>query len=126
MTARAEQLVDVGALNRRIQIQQQTPGVRDSLGAPSPAAFTTAYTAWASIDVMTAQLLNDTTGFISQATSRITIRYTTSVIFNVGDQIVYTEATTGVVHTYRIKAVINREQRNRQIMFLCYELNAQE
>ena len=121
---RIEQAMDVGALNRRIQIQQQS-STRDSFGQPL-LTWTTAYTAWASIDVLNAQLLNDTTGFISSATIRIVIRYTNSLVFNVGDQIIYTEATTGVVHTYQVKAVINKEQRNRQIMFLCYELNAQE
>jgi hypothetical protein len=39
---------------------------------------------------------------------------------------VYTEATTGVVHTYQIKAVLNQQQSNRQIVFLCYELNPEE
>lgn len=121
---RIEQAMDVGALNRRIQIQQQS-STRDGFGQPL-LTWTTAYTAWASIDVLNAQLLNDTTGFISSATIRIVIRYTNSLVFNVGDQIIYTEATTGVVHTYQVKAVINKEQRNRQIMFLCYELNAQE
>jgi SPP1 family predicted phage head-tail adaptor len=117
-------VIEAGQLNRRVNIQQQSTSP-DSVGQPAQT-WTTVYSCWASIDVINAALLYSTETFVSNASSLIGIRYTSSIIFNVGDQIVYIEDITGVVHTYQIKAVINKLQRNRQIVFLCYELNPQE
>lgn len=124
MRALQEQTVESAQLNRRIVIQQPTCA-QDALGG-QVQTFTNVYTCWASIEIQASQLLYETAEFISETVRRITIRYTSSYVFNIGDQIVYTEPTTSLVHTYQIKAIDNAQQRNRTIMFVCYELNAQE
>lgn len=113
-----------GKLNRRIQIQQQatTPG---PLGQPS-STWTTVYTCWASIDVQNSQLIYATAEFVSRVTHLITMRWTSSVVIQPNMRIVYTEAKTGVVHTYNIEALLNTKQANRKLVALCYELNASE
>jgi head-tail adaptor len=124
--------VNIGLLNRRIQIQSQTGAGsdpcanRDDAGGLLPAAWTTIYTCWASIDIQGSQLLYSTAEFISKVTYRITIRWTSSVVFAANQRIVYTEATTGVVHIYTIEAVLNDQQGNQQITLLCYTLDGQE
>jgi hypothetical protein len=41
-------------------------------------------------------------------------------------RIVYTEATTGVTHTFEIQAVLNTAQANRELILMAYELNGVE
>jgi hypothetical protein len=41
-------------------------------------------------------------------------------------RVLYTEATTGVVHTYNIESLSNPDQMNRQLVLLVYELDAAE
>jgi head-tail adaptor len=118
--------MDTGSLNRRIQIQAQTPGEQDAFGQPTAASWATVYTCWASISVQASQLLYETSTFVSKVTHRIEARWTSSFIFAANQRIVYTEATTGVVHTFNIEAVLNDKQGNRKLILLAYELNAQE
>lgn len=119
-----DQVVDVGALNRRVQIQQQT-ATQDPFGQPQQN-WTTIYTAWAKISIVKGQLLYQTAEFVSKATHLITLRWTSSVVIKANMRIVYTEATTGVVHTYNIEAPLNEDQRNRLLTVLAYELSASE
>ncbi len=116
--------MNAGKLNRRIQIQTQTT-TQDAFGQPVQE-WTTAYTCWASIDVQGSQLLYSTAEFIDKVTHRITCRWTSSVIIAANQRILYTEQTTGVTHTYEIEAVMNDKQGNRQLILLCYELEAKE
>lgn len=119
--------MQTGKLNRRIQIQSQsTTAELDAFHQPTAASWQTVYTGWASIDIQGSQLLYSTAEFVSQTTYRITLRWTSSVIFSVQQRIVYTEPTTGIVHTYEIKSVTNTKQANRELMLLCYELNGTE
>ncbi|MBB6144720.1 SPP1 family predicted phage head-tail adaptor [Silvibacterium bohemicum] len=113
-----------GKLNRRIQIQQQAT-TQDSLGQPQQT-WTTIYTCWAEIDFQRSQLLYETSAFVSKVTHRITIRWTSSVVIQPQMRIVYTEATTGVMHVYNIEALLNTNQRNRELIAICYELDAAE
>jgi SPP1 family predicted phage head-tail adaptor len=113
-----------GKLNRRIQIQTQT-AARDSFGQPQQA-WTTAYTCWASIDVQGSQLIYSTAEFIENVTYRITARWTNSFIFQPNQRIVYIEPATSITHIYEIQAVLNTEQRNRELTLMCYELNGCE
>ncbi len=113
-----------GKLNRRVQIQSQTTS-QDAAGQPL-ATWSTVYTCWASIDVQQSQLIYSTAEFISKVTHRITMRWTSSVVIQPNMRIVYAEATTGVVHTYEIEALLNDQQRNRQLIVLAYELNGAE
>ncbi|HET9087143.1 MAG TPA: phage head closure protein [Acidobacteriaceae bacterium] len=109
-----------GRLDRRIQIQSQST-VQDTFGQ-RVNTWTTFYTCWASLDIVKAQLLYNTGDFVDKATQYITIRYTSSQTFSIGDRIIYSEPTTGIVHTYEIQSVLNPEQANVYIQFLAYEL----
>lgn len=118
------QIVDVGSLNCRVQIQQQTTA-QDDFGQQQQT-WATVYTAWARIGVVRGQLLYQTAEFVSKATHEITLRWTSSVVIVPNMRVVYTEATTGVVHTYNVEALLNADQRNRILVVLAYELNASE
>jgi len=116
--------MNIGKLNKRVQIQTQTTS-QDSFGQPQQT-WTTVYTAWAGIDIQASQLLYATAEFVSKVTHRITLRWTSSVVIAANQRIVYTEPTTGVVHTYEIEALLNTKQANRELVLLCYELNGEE
>ena len=119
--------MQTGKLNRRIQIQAQSATTDlDAFQQPTAASWQTIYNCWASIDVQGSQLLYSTAEFISQTTYRITLRWTSSVIFSAQQRVIYTEPTTGVTHTYEIKAVVNDKAANRQVMLLAYEISGQE
>jgi SPP1 family predicted phage head-tail adaptor len=116
-----------GKLNRRIQIQAQSAtNDLDAFQQPTTASWQTVYTCWANIDVQRSQLVYSTAEFVSNTTFRITLRWTSSVIFSAQQRVLYTEPTTGVVHTYEIKGVMNDNQANKQIILLCYEISGQE
>jgi SPP1 family predicted phage head-tail adaptor len=118
--------MDTGSLNRRIQIQSQTPGELDAFQQPTAASWNTVYTCWASIDVQQSQLVYSTDEFMSKVTHRITVRWTSSVVISAKQRILYTEPTTGVVHTYEIQAPLNDKQGNKKLILMCYELEAAE
>ena len=113
--------MDIGKLNRRIQIQSQTPS-QDAAGQELQS-WSTIYTCWAEITIQKSQLIYSTAEFISKVVTRVTMRWTSSVVINPSMRIVYTEATTGVVHTYEIQAVLNTDQRNRELILMAYELD---
>jgi SPP1 family predicted phage head-tail adaptor len=116
--------MQAGKLNRRIDIQSQTTS-QDSFGQESQT-WASVYKCWASIEVQNSQLLYSTAEFVAKTTIRITFRWTSSVVIKPNMQILYTEPTTGVLHTYEIETLVNDKQGNRQLMALCYELNAKE
>jgi SPP1 family predicted phage head-tail adaptor len=116
--------MDAGGLNRRVQIQQQAT-TQGPTGQPLQT-WNIIYTAWAAISVQKSQLLYETAQFVSKVTHRITMRWTSSLVFQPPMRAVYTEATTGVVHTYNIEAILNTDQRNRELVILAYELGANE
>jgi SPP1 family predicted phage head-tail adaptor len=116
--------MDIGQLNRRIQIQSQTTA-QDAAGQEQQT-WSTLYCCWASIDIQASQLIYNTAEFISKVTHRITMRWTSSVVIEPNMRVVYTEATTGVVHTYEIQAALNTRQANRELVLMAYELNAAE
>jgi SPP1 family predicted phage head-tail adaptor len=116
--------MQAGMLNRRIAIQSQSTA-QDAAGGLIPS-WSTLYACWASIDVQNSQLLYATAEFVSKTTYRITLRWTSSVIVSAKQRVIYTEPTTGVVHTYEVQSVVNEKAANRQIMLLCYELAGQE
>jgi|GEM_PF-5449108 len=116
--------MNAGKLNRRIQIQSQTTA-QDSFGQPVQS-WSTAYSCRASIDIQQSQLLYSTAEFMSKVTTRISLRWTSSVIISAAMRVVYTEPTTGVVHTYEIIAPLNTKAANRELVLLCYELSVKE
>lgn len=116
--------MQAGKLNRRIQIQEQSTS-QDAFGQPQQT-WTTIYTTWASLDIQGSQLLYSTAEFLSKVTYRITMRWTSSVIISAKQRVIYTEPTTGVIHTYEIIAPLNDKAANRQLTLLCFELGTQE
>jgi SPP1 family predicted phage head-tail adaptor len=116
--------VNAGKLNRRIQIQTQTT-TQDALGQPLQT-WATVYTCWASIDIQASQLLYSTSEFMDKVTHRIEMRWTFSNVIQASQRVVYTEPTTGIVHTFEIIAPLNDKQANRKLILMCYELEAQE
>jgi SPP1 family predicted phage head-tail adaptor len=118
--------MQAGKLNRRISVQYLGTAELDAFQQPLPADWNTIYKCWAAIDIQGSQLLYSTAEFMSKVAHRITIRYTSSVIFTAKQRIVYTEPTTGVTHTYEIEAVLNDKQGNQWLIFMCFELEAEE
>jgi SPP1 family predicted phage head-tail adaptor len=116
--------MQAGKLNRRIQIQSQSTS-QDAMGQELQS-WSTTYSCWANIDIQASQLIYSTAEFMSKVTHRITIRWTSSVVINSSMRIRYTEATTGVVHTYEIIAPLNTKQANRELVLMCYELDGVE
>jgi head-tail adaptor len=115
-------MTPAGPINRRVQVQTQS-SVADAFGQPQQT-WTTVRTVWASIDVQGSQLLYNTAEFVSKSVTRIMVRWTSSFVYLPNMRIVYTEATTGVVHVYNIESVTNVKQGNRDVMLLAYELDA--
>jgi SPP1 family predicted phage head-tail adaptor len=116
-----------GTLNRRIQIQEQDTPTVDAFRQPTEAAWNTVYECWANVDIQGSQLLYTPGEFIDETVHRITIRFTSSVIFSAKQRILYKEQTTNVLHTYQIKTVTNTQQQaNKALMFLCYEIFGKE
>jgi SPP1 family predicted phage head-tail adaptor len=113
-----------GSMNRRIQIQAQTT-TQDEVGQPEQV-WNTIYECWANIDVQNTQLLFSTAEFMSKATYRISLRWTSSVIIGFGNRIVYVEPTTNVQHLYEVQAVINTKQANKEMVLMAYELGGSE
>ncbi len=115
-------MTPAGPLNRRVQVQTQS-SVADGFGQPQ-VTWTTVMTVWASIDVQGSQLLYNTAEFMSKTVVRIMVRWTSSFVYEPNMRLVYTEATTGVVHVYNIESVTNVKQANRDVMLLVYEQDA--
>src|ERR1017187_2779301 len=112
--------MNAGKLNRRIQIQEQSTS-QDVVGQELQT-WTTIYTCWAAIDVQRSQMVYSTAEFMSKAVVRITMRWTSSVVIEADMRIIYTEPTTGVVHTYNVETPLNTAQGNRELVILAYEL----
>jgi SPP1 family predicted phage head-tail adaptor len=113
-----------GKLNRRVSIQTQAT-TQDVYGQEQQV-WTTIYTCWASISIQNSQLLYETAEFMSKTVVRIEMRWTSSVVIEANMRVIYTEPTTGVVHTYNIETPINTAQGNRELVILAYELKIQE
>jgi head-tail adaptor len=118
--------MDTGKRNRRIKIQSQGTSELDAFQQPLPAAWTTIYKCWASIDIQNSALIYSTAEFMSKVTYRITTLWTSSVVVSAKNRIVYVEPTTQIVHTYEVIAPLNTKQANRELVLLCYELSGQE
>lgn len=116
--------MQAGKLNRRVQLQQQTTGQDDA--GQLQTTWNTVYTCWSKIDIQASQLLYSTAEFVEKVTHRITVRWTSSQIFQPNMRLVYIENTTGVTHTYNIEAFDNTRQGNRELVCLCYELDGAE
>jgi SPP1 family predicted phage head-tail adaptor len=113
-----------GQLNRTIQIQQRSSST-DEFGQPIQA-WTTIRTCRASIDIQASALIYETATFVSKATHRITMRWSSCPIIMPDMRIIYSEPSTGIVHTYNIETLLNTKQANVELVALCYELDGAE
>src|SRR6185437_14727664 len=113
--------MQIGLLNRRVQIQQQT-ATQDAFGQPQQT-WTTMATVWASIDIQRGALLYETSEFISKVVYRITMRYSPSLILKPSMRLIYLDAISNVTHTYEIQALWDDNTAHRQISVLAYEIN---
>lgn len=95
--------------------------VQDAVGQEDQV-WSQVYACWARIDILRGQLTPANSELVSKATHNITIRYTSSVLIAANQRVIYTEGTTGVVHTYFIEAVLNPKQGNHLLNLLVYEL----
>ena len=117
-------VIGAGRLNRRISLLTQTTA-QDALGQPFQT-WAVAYLCWASIDIQGSQLLYSTAEFMDKVAYRITIRWTSSVLFSASQRVSYTNSRTGITHLYEIQAVLNDRSANTQISLMCYELKGKE
>lgn len=113
--------MQIGQLNRRVTIQQQSTA-QDFMGQEL-SSWDPVLVTWANIDIQTSQLLYSTAEFVSKTVVRITFRWTSSVVIKPSMRIIYGEAGTGVQHIYEIQTLVNDKQADRFIIALCYELN---
>lgn len=116
--------VDAAELSQRVEIQSQSTAT-DGFGQPLNS-WTTFYRCWAKIAVKDSALVYARASFIAKATHFITIRWTSSQVIQPNMQVLYTEPTTKVVHTYQIDALLNPDQENRRIVMLVHELDGAE
>jgi len=123
-----EQVIEAAALNRRVQIQTET-STQDSYGQPV-MTWTTVYTCWAEIapyiSARGSGIIFAGEEFLSRATTEITIRWTSMLSIEPNMRVIYTEVTSGVVHTYNVESVLNPGQANRQMIIKAYELDSGE
>ena len=113
-----------GQLSRRIQIQTQSTG-QDALGSPLNT-WTTQYTCWANINPKGGKQLFSANQFAEKTTLDIIVRWTSSFTFQPNQRVVYTENSTGVVHTYNIESISNDNQANKLVKLSVYELDGKE
>lgn len=84
------------------------------------------YTCWAGIEIQNTQLIYATAEFLAKTVHRITVRWTKRVIIQSNQRVLYTEAATGITHTYQIETLLNTNERNRELVLLAYELDAEQ
>jgi SPP1 family predicted phage head-tail adaptor len=113
--------IDIGKLNRRVQILART-AARDTAGGQSDIWAPVAER-WASIDIQYSALTYETTEFMSKATYRIVLRYDKALALSVANRIQNIDPGTNTTHVYEIESIVNPGQRNEQLLLLCYTLD---
>jgi SPP1 family predicted phage head-tail adaptor len=112
--ARDPLTIEAGTLRHAISIQAQTT-TQDAFGQESQTWNTVLQTR-ASIRTLSLSERSSASGFVSEATHRITMRYQSAAPILGGMQIVFGS------HTYQIQAVENALERNRVITVLALEI----
>jgi SPP1 family predicted phage head-tail adaptor len=113
-----------GLLNRRISLQTQSTS-QDTFGSPIQV-WTNVYQCWANINPKSGKQTYSTAEFVSKNTLDIIVRWAASFTFQPNQRVVYTENSSGVIHTYNIETVSNPDQANRTVTLSVYELDGQE
>lgn len=105
---------------RKVVSFQRASTKQDSVGQPE-STWSTYYTTRAKVDVLRGQLLYQSDVFINKNTYQIAMRFPPAgITISVADRLV----CGGEV--YVIQAVINVEQRNRELHLLAYVVNDTE
>jgi len=107
-----------GKLRHRIVFQTKSTAVNSVGESTSWANY---YECWASLDVLNSKLIFSTDALIADTTYMCVIRYPGSGV-NIGanDRILFNQTT------FEIQAVMNPEQRNRELRILCHVINEQD
>jgi SPP1 family predicted phage head-tail adaptor len=105
--------IDAGTLRFPVAVQQQT-STQDAFGQEQTSWITLLNTR-AAIRTLTLSERGSASGFVSEATHRVTMRYQSDVPLSAGMRIVYQS------HTYLLQAVENVLERNRVITCLVLE-----
>jgi head-tail adaptor len=113
-----------GSLNRRVTIQTQTT-TRDAANAPLNIWTDGASPLWANISPMYQALTQAPSEFVSQATYRITVRWSRQLALAVTNRIQWIDPSDSTVHIYEVKAIFpfDADRPNTFIVALAYEIN---
>jgi SPP1 family predicted phage head-tail adaptor len=107
-----------GELRHLVQFQSPS-ATQDAAGQPT-TAWTTYFTTRCKIEILRGQLLYQTSEFISKNSYELTLRYPPDVTISVADRALFNS------QVYVIQAIINVEQRNRELRLLAYVTNDTE
>lgn len=107
--------LNAGSLNRRISIQSQSTS-QDSFGGPL-TTWTTILKTWASIRAATSKEVYAASGFTSQVTHSITLRYHPELTIRSAYRIDYAG------RIFQIQTVSDPDEGRKQINLLCMELD---
>lgn len=116
--------VGAGKRNRRIRIQAQSE-TQDEFGQQL-TAWQDVYSCWASIASISGSRVYAASGFVSQASHEITMLWTSFAAIASAHRVVYDDPRLNLCHVYEIKAVLNTDQANKEIVLLVYELDGAE
>ena len=103
-----------GEMNRRVQIQQQTPA-RDEFGQPQQV-WTDVVSCWARIRAVTGKQVYAASGFTSELSHAITIRKP-AVTVRSSMRVLYRS------RVWIVQAVSNPDEGTRELILMCLELN---
>ena len=104
--------MDAGKLRHRILLQTKTVS-RDTFGAET-VTWTTLATVWGSVEPMRGQEFIESQRAWAEVDTRMRIRYR--------DGLVPTMRATWSGHVYDVKAVIEVEERKREVQLMCREV----
>lgn len=107
--------MQAGSLNRRVAIL--APSVTQDASGQQTSTYTALYECWASIRIATGKEVYAASGFVSQLSHIVTLRYP-AVTITPGCKVAY-EA-----RTFRIQAVSDPDEGRKQLNLLCLEETA--
>lgn len=108
--------MEAGLLRRPITISSPAT-TQDAFGQPLPT-FNTVCNTWASINTITSKEVYALgSGFTSQVTHRITVRYNPDVVIKAGYLITY------MARQFQVQAVSDPDESQRQLNLMVLELS---
>ena len=107
--------ISAGQLNRRIAIQQESTS-QDAFGGPI-TTWTTILCTWAGIRAVTSKEIYAASGFTSQVSHVITLRYQPCVAIRSSYRVQHE------CRIFEIQAISDPDESKRELQLLCLELN---